>query len=62
MGVEETIIPACIGCIADLECPVFLMPNPSSDTTAKAVRAMCLPQRAFVFLKVTLKQTMVSPS
>jgi len=24
MGVEETIIPACIGCIADLECPVFL--------------------------------------
>ena len=24
MGIEETMIPACIGCIADLECPVFL--------------------------------------
>lgn len=24
MGVEETQIPACVGCIADLVCPVFL--------------------------------------
>lgn len=24
MGIEETMIPACVGCIADLECPVFL--------------------------------------
>lgn len=24
MGIEETMIPACQGCIADLECPVFL--------------------------------------
>jgi hypothetical protein len=24
MGIEETYIPACQGCIADLECPVFL--------------------------------------
>lgn len=24
MGVEETMLPACQGCIADLECPVFL--------------------------------------
>jgi len=24
MGIEETTIPACRGCIADLECPVFL--------------------------------------
>jgi hypothetical protein len=24
MGIEETMIPACIGCIADLVCPVFL--------------------------------------
>ncbi len=24
MGIEETMIPACRGCIADLECPVFL--------------------------------------
>ncbi len=24
MGIEETVIPACQGCIADLACPVFL--------------------------------------
>ena len=57
MGIEETVYPACVGCIADLACPVFLNAETQLELQRTVLsRVTCRHQKAFAFSKEMLKR------